>query len=193
MTDKKVVFITGASSGIGYAASLEFARRGYHVAGTARRTDKLEALQAEINKLPGMEHGDFLPLKADVRDQAELHAAVQQTVTHFGRLDVLVANAGVGHRGSLVESNWEDLEILLRTNIDGVLHSVRAAVPVMKEGGQIVMVSSIVYNMTTPYTAVYAASKAFVSSIAKSLAVGTRTKKHRCDGYVRWAHRYRIQ
>jgi short-subunit dehydrogenase len=171
LAEQSVVFITGASSGIGYATALTFAKHGYHVAGTARRIDKLNDLQTEISALAG-KHGDFLPISADVRDAAAVQSAVAQTVEHFGRLDVLVANAGVGHRGGIADAEWEDLETLLRTNIDGVLHSVRAAVPVMrvgKHGGQIVIVSSIVHNMTSPYAAAYAASKAFVSSLAKSL------------------------
>lgn len=169
--ERKVIFITGASSGIGYATALAFAKRGCDVAGTARRIEKLYELQAAVNALPAG-HGDFLPILADVRDQDAVQSAVGQTVEHFGRLDVLIANAGLGHRGEIVEAEWTDLETLLRTNIDGVLHSIRAAVPVMrldKDGGHIVIVSSIVYNMTSPYAALYAASKAFVSSLAKSL------------------------
>lgn len=161
----RVVFITGASSGIGYATALAFARRGDHVVGTARRKERLDQLQAEIAALPGA----FLPLVADVRDGAAVENAVAQAVEHFGQVDVLVANAGVGQRGSIVEAKWDDLETLLRTNIDGVLHSVRAVVPVMPSGGHIILISSVAYNLTAPYAAVYAASKAFVSSLGRSL------------------------
>jgi 3-hydroxy acid dehydrogenase / malonic semialdehyde reductase len=171
LAERQVVFITGASSGIGYATALAFARRGYDVAGTARRADKLNDLQTEINGLPGR-HGDFLPIAADVRDREAVQSAIGQTVSHFGRLDIVVANAGVGHRGAVADAEWDDLETLLRTNIDGVLHTIRAAVPVMRlgrHGGHIVIISSVVHNMTSPYAAAYAASKAFVSSLAKSL------------------------
>jgi short-subunit dehydrogenase len=166
----KVIFITGASSGIGYATALAFARRGDHVAGTARRADKLAMLAAEINALPAG-HGEFLPLTADVRDAQAVHEAVAQTVARFGRLDVLVANAGIGHRGAFTEAALTDLEALLRTNLDGVIHSIQAGVPVMRGhgGGQIVFISSIMSNMTVPYAATYAASKAFVTSLANSL------------------------
>jgi short-subunit dehydrogenase len=172
MTDnQRVVLITGASSGIGYATALAFAKQGMHVVGCARREENLLELQQSINDLSG-QHGDFLPVAADVRDPSAMFKVVEQTLTKFGRLDVLVANAGLGHRGSLVDSDWDDIETLMRTNMDGVLHSIRAAVPAMREGqrgGHIIIVSSIVYNMASPYAAVYAASKAFVSSIAKSL------------------------
>ena len=87
----RVVLITGASSGIGYAAALAFARQGDHVVALARRAEKLADLEREIIALPAP-HGDCLALGADVTDRAALDAAVQQTVTRFGRLDVLVAN-----------------------------------------------------------------------------------------------------
>lgn len=167
---QRVVFITGASSGIGRATALQFAKAGYHVAGTARRADRLGTLAAEIAALPDT-HGDFLALVSDVTDALSLQAAAQQTFDHFQRLDILVANAGVGHRGALVDADWDDIETLLRTNIDGVLHSIRACVPYMRRGGggHIMTISSVAYNLVSPYAANYAASKAFVSSIANSL------------------------
>lgn len=168
--NERVALITGASSGIGYAAALAFARKGTHVAAVARRTERLAALEQAVKALPPP-HGDLLPAAADVRDSAAMQEAVRQTVARFGRLDVLVANAGLGHRGSVVEADWNDLETLLQTNINGVLHAVRAAVPAMRQtgGGHIIIISSVSYNLVSPYAAVYAASKAFVSSLARSL------------------------
>lgn len=168
--DVQVVLITGASSGIGYATALAFARRGANIVAVARRSERLEQLANEIAALPAS-HGDCLMITADVSDAEAIRQAVAQTAARFGRLDVLVANAGVGQRGALVEAEWSDLETVLRTNIDGVLHSVRAAVPAMHQsgGGQIVLVSSLAGASITPYTAVYGASKAFVSSLARSL------------------------
>jgi short-subunit dehydrogenase len=170
VSENRVAFISGASSGIGYATALEFAKQGIYVAAAARRTERLKELEQAVHALP-QPHGDILTLAADVRDAATVHAAVDLAVKRFGRLDILVANAGIGQRGSLVDSQWADLETLLRTNIDGVLHSIRAAVPAMRHsgGGHIIIVSSVVADMTTPYTAAYSASKAFVSSIARSL------------------------
>lgn len=162
--------ITGASSGIGRAAALAFVQAGYHVAGTARRTERLNALRDDISALPNT--GDFLPVTGDVTEAASMQAAVDSTLERFGRLDVLVANAGIGQRGSLVDSEWDDLQTLLRTNMDGVLHSIRACVPAMRQnpnGGHIITISSVAANLVSPYAASYAASKAFVSSIASSL------------------------
>ncbi len=166
----RVVLVTGASSGIGYATCLHFAKQGWFVAGTARSAEKLDALQHEINAAANTDSA-FLPIVADVREADAMHSAVDQVMSTFGRLDVLVANAGVGHRGAAADADWDHLDTLLRTNIDGVLHSIRAAVPAMRKNGagQIIIVSSVVWNMVSPYAALYAASKAFVSSLARSL------------------------
>lgn len=168
----QVVLITGASGGIGYAAALAFAKHGAHVAVTARRAERLATLEHETATLPAP-HGDCLTIPADVTDADAMRTAVEQTVARFGRLDALVANAGVGQRGALVDSDWYDLETMLHTNIDGVLHSIRAAVPAMRQsgGGHIVIVSSVAAMAPSPYTAAYAASKAFVSSLARSLSL----------------------
>jgi len=167
----QVALITGASSGIGYEAALAFARAGVHVIACARRRERLIALQAAAASLSAP-HGEILIAEADVRSPEALAAAVEAGVTRFGRLDIIVANAGVGHRGAIADADWDDLDTVIRVNIDGVLHSVRAGVPAIRasgRGGAIILVSSVVANMTAPYAAVYSASKAFVSSIARSL------------------------
>ena len=170
MTEQHVALITGASSGIGYETALAFARIGTHVVATARRVDKLGDLQKAVLQLPAG-HGDILTIEADVTQRDSMQNAVKLALGRFGRLDILVANAGVGHRGALADSDWTGLETLLRTNIDGVIHSIQAAVPAMRQNGSghILIVSSVTYNLTSPFAATYAASKAFVSSIAHSL------------------------
>lgn len=168
--EARAALVTGASSGIGRATALAFAQRGVHVCGLARRADRLAALADEIAALPAP-RGAFLPVTGDVTDASALYDAVAQVMAHYGRLDILVANAGVGQRGAVADADWRDLETVLRTNVDGVLHSVRAAVPAMRQtgGGHIVIVSSVAFNLVSPYAAAYAASKAFVSSLARSL------------------------
>jgi short-subunit dehydrogenase len=110
-------------------------------------------------------------LVGDVLIPTDLTAAVDRLVSETGQLDVLVANAGLGQRGAVVEAAWDDLVIVLRTNIDGVYHSVRAAVPALRKakGAQIVIISSVVAEVTTPYATTYAASKSFVSALARGL------------------------
>jgi len=167
---ERVVLITGASSGIGWAAALAFARAGYDVCAFARRAERLEALRLEVENLPAP-HGGLLPVVGDVRNAQDLTAAVARATERFGRLDILVANAGLGQQGAVADADWDDLKALLQTNIDGVMHSLRAAVPAMLagSGGHILIISSVVAGVHTPYTATYAASKAFVSSLAGSL------------------------
>lgn len=167
--NNRIALITGASSGIGRAAAIAFAGAGYDVCGLARRAERLERLRDEIAALP-CPRGEFLAAVGDAREAAEVEAAVAQMLARFGRLDVLVANAGVGQHGAVAEADWAHIEAVLRTNIDGVLHSVRACAPALREsGGHILIVSSLVAGIHTPYTATYAASKAFVSSLAGSL------------------------
>jgi len=165
----KVVFITGASSGIGRATALACAKAGFKVAGTGRRQAKLDQLVQEIQPLAG----DFLALVGDVSNSDDMQEAVAQTLERFGRINVLVANAGVGHRGAWVDSEWDEMETLLRTNMDGVLHSIRACVPPMREAGQghVIIISSVASTLVSPYAAIYAASKAFVHSISRSLRI----------------------
>ncbi|MBK9123377.1 MAG: SDR family oxidoreductase [Chloroflexi bacterium] len=164
--DRKIVFITGASSGVGEALALAFAARGCAVAGTSRDAARLDDLAQRI----AAAGGQFLPLACDVRDRASVLAAVEAAVAAFGRLDVVVANAGIGHRGSTIDAEWDDLETVLRTDIDGALHTVRAGVPHLRQhGGHVVIISSIVWNLVSPFAAVYAASKAFVASLSRSM------------------------
>jgi len=168
--NSSVALITGASSGIGYAAALAFARHGTNVVAAARRSERLAELEQAINNLPEP-HGAVLTVRADVQKAEDMQQAVEQAIRRFGRLDILVANAGIGQRGSLIDSSWHDIETVLRTNIDGVLHSLRAAVPAMRRsgGGQIILISSVMSSMPAPHAATYAASKAFISNLAASL------------------------
>lgn len=165
----RAILITGGTSGIGRAAALMFAALGDHVAVTGRRADRLAELKADVEKRKLS--GQILTIEADVTDPAAVQRAVALALAQFNRLDVLVANAGIGQRGPLVESPWEDLQTVLRTNIDGVIHSVRAAVPALRAsgGGHIILISSILGPVPAPYSAVYSASKAAVDALGRAL------------------------
>lgn len=167
MSESRVILVTGGSAGIGWETALAFARRGDRVGATGRRADRLDALNVAAKDLPGA----ILPLVADVTSAVDMQRAIAELVTAYGRLDVLVANAGLGQRGSIVDSKWDDLEAVLRTNIDGVLHSVRAAVPEMRKagGGHVVTVSSVLGVAIGPYCAVYSASKTALNALARGL------------------------
>lgn len=164
---RRVILITGASSGIGWSSALAFTKRGDLVAGVARRADRLQALSEAITPLDG----DFLPLVGDVTRCEDVEGAVAQTLAKWGRIDVLIVNAGIGQRGALADSDWQDIETLLRLNIDGALYSIRAVLPTMRQQkrGHIITISSVAASLVSPYAASYAASKAFLSSIATSL------------------------
>lgn len=168
----RVAIVTGASSGIGRATCLALARSGVHVVGMARRQDRLSTLADEILGL-GVPHGDFEAVIGDVTHFSDCEKAVSVALSRWGRVDLLVANAGIGHRGAIAESDWQDLETLLRLNIDGVLHSIRAVLPVMRRQkcGHIMTISSVAASLVSPYAATYAASKAFVSSFVASLRI----------------------
>ena len=152
--------------------ALLFARRGDHVIATARRMDRLQALAQEAASLPGK----IIPIEADVLNPADLDKAVAAAETQFGRLDIVIANAGLGQRGSIVDSAWEDIEAVLRINVEGSLHTIRAAVPLLRKsgGGHIVMISSVLSLATGPYCAVYSAAKATINALARGLRVELR-------------------
>jgi NADP-dependent 3-hydroxy acid dehydrogenase YdfG len=163
------VAITGASAGIGREAALAFAREGARVAVCARRLERLRALAAEMAALGA----DTLVQEVDVADEAQVAAFVQATVARFGRLDVLVNNAGYGVRGRVEETPAEDYRRLMEVNYLGTVHGCRAAVPLMRAQGSgvIVNVSSIVGHRSLPGGAAYAATKAAQISLTESLRV----------------------
>ncbi|MBK8026618.1 MAG: SDR family NAD(P)-dependent oxidoreductase [Chloroflexi bacterium] len=162
----RAVLITGASSGIGYATALTFARQGWNVAAIARRVERLASLaEAAIGF-----SGTILPLEADVTDREAVQRCVDQAVARFGRLDVVVANAGLGQRGAVAEAEWSHIEAVLRTNVEGVYHTIRAGIPAIRHTrGQIVIITSVLATLIAPYYATYAATKAFKASLIASL------------------------
>src|SRR5689334_21636816 len=145
--------------------ALLFARRGDHVIPTARRMDLLEALAQDAAALSGK----LIPIEADELNRADLQKAVAAADAQFGRLDIVIANAGLGQRGSIVDSAWEDIEAVLRINVERALHTIRAAVPLLRRsgGGHIVMISSVLSLATGPYCAVYSATKTTINALAR--------------------------
>jgi short-subunit dehydrogenase len=132
----------------------------------------VERLEELTKECEGM-LGELFIFSADVTQAEAMQKAVAHTLAQFNRLDVLIANAGLGHRGALIEAAWEDLETVLQTNVYGILHSIRACVPAMRAsgGGHIITISSILGAVPAPYSAIYSASKATVDSLAQSSRV----------------------
>lgn len=149
----KVVVVTGASEGIGLATARLLASEGAKVALAARSIDKLHALAGEL--------GDSLALEADMTEPASITAMVEATVAHFGRVDVLVNNAGRALRASVADIKAEDFQSIVELNVYGPLLAMQAVIPHMRRqgGGSIVNISSNVSKMAIPTIGAYAATK----------------------------------
>lgn len=160
--------VTGASSGIGAATARVLAAEGYRVAILARREDRLRALLAE---LPAPNEGHHLALVCDLTDPVALETSVRRAGEHFGGLDLLVANAGIGYRARVEDLEPAELRRLFATNVDAVLLGAKAALPWLRRGVRpnMVLVSSVVGRRGMPTMAAYAASKAAVCSIGEAL------------------------
>ena len=163
----KVIAITGASSGIGEAAARELARRGAHVVLGARRTDRLERLVADIAAAGGSARFQAL----DVTRLDDVQAFVAFAQAAFGRLDVIVNNAGVMPLSPLSALKIDEWNAMIDVNIRGVLHGIAAALPVMQAqgGGQIINVASTAGHRVWPSAAVYCATKHAVLAISEGL------------------------
>ena len=163
----KVVAITGASSGIGEATARVLAAKGAKVMLGARRTDRLAALVAEITAAGGQAH--FVALDVTKRD--DLSAFVAAAVARFGRLDVLVNNAGLMPLSAMEALKVDEWDRMVDVNIKGVMYGIAAALPVMKaqNEGQIISVSSIAAYNTYPTAAIYCGTKFAVRAISDGL------------------------
>jgi short-subunit dehydrogenase len=165
----KVVLITGASAGIGKATARAFAQAGAKVALIARSTDALAALEKELT---GQGH-EAVSLPADVRDRDAVIRAVEGAVRRFGRLDVLVNNAGQAAAGTVADVKMEHFRQITDLNIFGVVHAIQAAVPKMRMGGGglIINISSMVSKMKLPGLGAYAATKAALNMLSDTARV----------------------
>lgn len=166
---KKVVLITGASSGIGRGLSIELAQRGATVGLLARRADVLQEIVKEIEGAGGR----AIALPADVTGAKAVQAATNELIEKAGPIDVLIANAGVGATTHASELNAEQVSALINVNVIGVVNSVAAVVGGMVERGrgQLVAISSLAGYRGLPKSAAYCASKAAVSAFFESLRV----------------------
>ena len=168
----KIILITGAARGIGAAAALKFAEAG--AAGVAINYRSQESAALEVAQQVERRGTKALVLKADVSKQEEARALINHTVEHFGRLDVLVANAGVWTAAdkSIVELDEKQFDETMRVNVYGVYYVSRAAAKVFikQQSGNIVTVSSTAGQRGEAGHADYAASKGAVISFTKSLA-----------------------
>ncbi|MFF0308647.1 SDR family oxidoreductase [Streptosporangium sp. NPDC004379] len=173
----RVVAITGASSGIGEATARLLAERGAAVVLGARRTDRLDAIAREIRARGGR----AVTLAVDVTAREDLERLVGLAVAEFGRLDVLVGNAGISRIGPVADLDVAGWSAMIDVNLRGVLHGIAAALPVFREQGQghLVTTVSTAGLKITPTMAVYAATKNAVRTLLEGL------RQESTDGVLR--------
>jgi NAD(P)-dependent dehydrogenase (short-subunit alcohol dehydrogenase family) len=165
MSSSKIWFITGASRGFGRIWAEAALRRGDKVIVTARNTSGFQ----ELNKTYG---DSVLALPLDVTDRGAVFQAVREGVDHFGRLDVVLSNAGYGYFGAIEELLPEQVKANFETNVFGTLWVMQAAVPILRAqgGGHIITVSSIGGIMSFPTGGSYNGTKFAVEAISEALA-----------------------
>ncbi|MBW4430792.1 MAG: SDR family oxidoreductase [Pelatocladus maniniholoensis HA4357-MV3] len=163
----KIIVITGASSGIGEATARMLANQGARVVLGSRRTDRLEAIVNDIRTTGGTAEYQAV----DVTQRSHLEALIQFAQSKFGRVDVLINNAGIMPLSALEQLKVEEWEQMIDVNIKGVLYGIAAALPIMKaqKTGQIINISSIGGHTVSPTAAVYCATKFAVRAISEGL------------------------
>jgi short-subunit dehydrogenase len=169
---ERVVLITGASSGIGRALAIELGKRGARLGLTARRALELSKVAEEVSRAGGQ----ALALPADVRSAEEINLVAERVREKWGRVDVLIANAGMSTTTAGTQLNAGEAGDVITINVIGVVNSVASVLPDMvKRGdGQLVAISSLASYRGLPKSGAYSASKAAVSTFFESLRVDLR-------------------
>ena len=175
----KVCIVTGGGSGIGRATALLFAREGARLAIADKRKDAAQAVSQECAR-----HGvTAIAIEMDVAKAADVHRMVDETIKAFGRLDVLVNNAGYGIAGSVVETEEQAWDDLMSVNVRGVFLCAKFAIPAMKAngGGVIVNTASVVAAVGIRNRAAYCASKGAVAALTRAIAMDHVGDGIRCN------------
>jgi len=159
----KTVLITGGNSGIGLATAHLMLAQGARVAITGRDATKLEAAAAQLG-------GEVLAVQVDLNHPDDAERAIKQVGAAFGRIDVLFANAGISGPTPLGSTELQAFELILRTNLTAVFFTVQAALPLMPDGGAIVLNGSVMRELGAPGSAAYSATKAGITGMAKVFA-----------------------
>ncbi|MEL6341938.1 MAG: SDR family NAD(P)-dependent oxidoreductase [Myxococcota bacterium] len=164
----QVVWITGGGSGLGLAMAVEFARQGAHVAVSGRRVDRLE----DAVSLISAEGRRGLVVPCDVTDEDQMAAAARRVYDAFGRVDVVVANAGFGVSGRVDALSIEDWRRQFDVNVIGLVATVKYALPLLRKSrGRLALIGSAAAFFGAPKAGAYNASKAAVRSIGETLYV----------------------
>jgi NADP-dependent 3-hydroxy acid dehydrogenase YdfG len=163
----RVALVTGASSGIGEAAALALAEAGAHVAVSARRADRLEALVKRITEAGGFAHA----LPGDVADEAIATAAVENTIAHYSKIDILVNSAGIIQSGGVENADTAEYRRVIDVNLLATLYTCKAAIGPMKAqgSGDIINISSLAARKTGPIFNAYHASKFALNAMTDAM------------------------
>ncbi|SDS53398.1 hypothetical protein SAMN04487764_2436 [Gillisia sp. Hel1_33_143] len=168
----KVAFITGGSKGIGYGVAEALLKLNMNVAITSRSKESAEKAANELSKLGS---GNVLGLEADVRDYKSQQQAINKTIEKWGQLDVLVANAGIGHFGNIAELSVEDWKETIDTNLSGVFYSLKAAIDGLKKSkGYAITISSLAGTNFFEGGTAYNASKFGVTGLTQAAMLDLR-------------------
>ncbi len=171
MNHKKVVYITGGSKGIGLGIAQYLLQKGYQVAISSRQ---LKSAQQAAESLKGNKE-DILALQSDVCNAEHEQQAVKKILDKWGRLDVLVANAGVGHFAPIEELTHKQWNEVINTNVTGVFHSVKAAVDAIKKSkGYIITIASLAGTYFSEKGTAYNASKFAMVGFTQALMLDLR-------------------
>ncbi|MEW6129853.1 MAG: glucose 1-dehydrogenase [Acidobacteriota bacterium] len=159
----KTVVITGGNSGIGLATAKAFAAEGAKVVISGRDAQTLNKAAQEIG-------GETLSVKADVTSVSDLEKLFTETQKRFGKIDALFVNAGIAKFASLAETNESVFDELVATNFKGAYFTIQKALPLFKDNAAIVINTTVAHQLGLPATSVYAATKAALRSLARSLS-----------------------
>ena len=167
MIKDKIVIITGASSGIGYATALSLAKEGAKLVVGARRTDRLEKLVKEIEE----NNGEILSQKFDVTKKSDCDDLVNTAIKKWGKVDVLINNAGLMPLSFVKNLKVDEWDQMIDVNIKGVLYCTAAVLPHMREAksGHIINISSVAGRIVFPAGSVYCATKHAVTAFSEGL------------------------
>ncbi len=168
MTDARIALVTGASQGIGRAIALRLAANGAHVALAARSQEKLAEVAAEIDAAGGVAH----PFALDISNEESIKACAKAVIAHFGRIEILVNNAGITRDGLSMRMRRHDWDDVLTTNLTGAFLLSQACMSTMLKSrwGRIINITSVIGETGQAGQANYAASKAGLIGLTKSLA-----------------------